>query len=446
MPNSEFEKLLRRSVETERPAAPSEAGWAAISDRLGPAAATDRPVSYRWAVLLVLLLSLLGSLYICYHTYQKLQLKREEVALLEEDRNRRTANLNAENERLRKDLEASNAELVRTQIELKDASDLMRTIEEQNDRSGAVIDRLQQRLSISERELRHLENQLRAAAGGTSVEVPTLTPPNSIESDGSEQPEFTRPLTAQILSGKTIPVHSLSDSRPDHTFTYRELPKEKIPLTDRLRHTGTVLNIGGSVGFPEIITSSETLSALALSAGGRFEYGIGNHFQILAGVDFWKISYGGLNVRYFPEFLAVSLDDHVNVLQTPRHFLSTQRMQRLTLGLKYLPGTRGAWQPYLAVNTVLERARTERLLYVAYDELLGKNVLFDVSENYLNRHRADHPEWVSVELRPGLSYHFAERFGANAELYYALPLDVGKREARFSPRAGLRLGISYRVF
>ena len=182
----------------------------------------------------------------------------------------------------------------------------------------------------------------------------------------------------------------------------------------------------------------------AANAGVRLEQGIGERLQLLVGVDFWRVNYGGLNVRYLPDFLARDLDAQKNALQTPRHFLATQRMQRFSAGLKFLPSMRHArWQPYFAATVSLERARTERLLFVVYDELFRQNRMLQ-PETYHNQHFGQ-LAWVSTEMRPGVRYRFARRFAANVEGYYALPIDAGAREERFSPRAGLRFGIGYRL-
>ena len=430
-------------MDTERPARPSEADWAAVSTRLGANAATATGFAYWRALALVLLLTLLGGVAYLFSFKQTLRLEQEELVRTLAVRDAELTELRAENARLTGALTEASQRANATQAALERSEELQLTLRNGERALQSRLTKLQNRLVASESALQELR----------TIPVSDFAPlaqetPGFFTREIAADPDLPVALLSEPLlgSGQLSLVRSAYSAAPQLAYEPRELPKERIPLIDRMRHTGTFLNLGGSAGFPEIITSSETLSALALSAGGRFEYGVGAHLRVLAGVDFWKISYGGLNVRYFPEFLDDSLQDHLNALQTPRHFLSTQRMQRFTLGLKYLPRVRGDWQPYLAANASLERARTERLLYVVYDDLLNQNVLFNVSENYLTRTHSDRYEWVSVELRPGLTYRIADRLGASAELYYAFPFDAGKREARFAPRAGLRLGVSYRVF
>ena len=406
MPNSEFGKKLSRSTQRERPVEFNEADWDALSRRLDREAA---PLPFPWVRALAF--ALLGGLLlvsVLYIVRLRQQLTEQENTVL------------ALQDRV-SNLQKTNVSNISSPIVDKHVENPVEKVVEV------------ERIVYRDRWVERPANKFALVQSKYSLPLSLPNLPNPSPSDALTFLPLAE--TAKLRNPNTTPTQQLS------TPTI-QLKEDKIPLSYRLRPTGTSLNVGAGLGRPEVISSSETISHYALNAGARIEYGVGDQLRLLAGVDWWKISYGGLNVRYLPEFLHNELGTDLPARQSARHFLATQRMQRYGFGLKFSPSVSSRWRPYFAATANLERQKNDRLLFVVYDNLLRQNLLIEPTSNHTYGY--SDLEWTSLELRPGLSYQFAERFDANAELYYALPIDAGTREARFAPRAGLRLGVGWR--
>ena len=426
-------------MDAERPAAFRPDDWDALHRRLDeaqpivlPARGTNWRAVIGWTALTLGVLTLLT----CWWRAERALDRQQEKRMVAE---RQLAERNLEIERLRNELAAvqnpaaTPVETVQTEVRYVDRV-VEKVVYRMLPPNGTV--------PATTPNLQGFENLGGFNAAAIDSDSKNLTS-STASLFAKEQPQKITPKGLGTLSLLTADLKPFLTG-PNHVKLRQTTSNHIKPHQNRFRPTGVYLNLGAGIGRPEVISSSETISHYAANAGGRLEYGLGDHLQLLAGVDFWKVNYGGLNVRYLPDFLEQDLNAEKNDLQTPRHFFAIQRMQRFSFGMKFLPGVGAArWQPYLAATASVERARTERLIFVVWDDLFRKNRMLR-PENYHNQ-QFGNLAWVSAELRPGVSYQFARRFAANVEGYYALPIDAGAREERFAPRAGLRLGIGMKL-